>query len=133
MTEGPEAVDPQADATAMHQWPLGERVRSARGRESGRSVANRAGIDPEVYRQLENGRRRDGRSLKRPNPEVISKVARALNIPVSEALELAGYRPERYMPAEPFEVALARKIRGLTPEQQRAIEILVDSLNPTEP
>jgi transcriptional regulator with XRE-family HTH domain len=113
---------------AVHEWPLGERVLQARGEESQRAVAKRAGISPEMLWQIENGKRRDGFALKRPPAEIIMKVARAVGIPVAEALELAGYRPELYMPAEPFETVLARKMGTLRPEEQRALEILVDSL-----
>lgn len=113
---------------AVHEWPLGKRVREARGEESERSVAKRAEISPEAFWQIENGRRRNGDALKRPSAEIITKVARALDIPVDEALRLAGLKPEHHMSAAPAEEQLARKLSKLGPEQQRAIEILVDGL-----
>lgn len=113
---------------AVHEWPLGERVREARGTESERSVAKRAEISPEMYWQIENGRRRNGDPLKRPNAEIIAKVARAVDIPVAEALALAGLKPEHHMSAPPAEEELARKVGKLGPEEKRAIEIIVDRL-----
>lgn len=116
------------DAEKPHEWPLGARVQQARGRESQRAVATRADIAAETLWQIENGRRRDSAEFNRPSAEIVMRVARAVGIPVSEALELAGYDPALHMSAEPFEVVLARKISALTPEQQRAVEILVDGL-----
>ena len=113
---------------AVHEWPLGDRVRQARGKESHRSLAKRAGVSAELVWQLENGRRRSDDAPFSPKASTVEQVARALDIPVSEALVLAGYKPEHHMSAEPFENALARKLGQLTPEQQRAFEILVDSL-----
>jgi transcriptional regulator with XRE-family HTH domain len=113
-----------------HEWPLGERVREARGEESHKSVARRAGIGAETVWQIENGRRRAVGPFSRPKPDTIAKLARALGIPVSEALTLAGYNPENYVNLldEGVETALARKMAKLQPEEQRALEILVDGL-----
>lgn len=115
---------------AEHEWPLGERVRNARGKESQKSVAKRANVSPELLWQIEAGRRRDG-AVSKPKPASIIAVARALEIPATEALRLAGYKPEHYIsatPTEGLEVELARKVSKLRPEQQQALEILVDGL-----
>jgi transcriptional regulator with XRE-family HTH domain len=113
---------------AVHEWPLGERVLQARGKESQRAVARRADIAAETLWQIENGKRRDKAPFTRPSAEIVMKVARAVGVPVSEALELAGYDPALHLPSEPFEVLLARKMGALKPEEQRAVEILVDGL-----
>lgn len=115
---------------AVHDWPLGERLQRARGEESQRSVAARADISPEMLWQLENGRRRDGKVLKRPSADLIMRVARAVDVPVAEALRLAGYKPEHHLEpaADGIEAQLARKVAKLQPEVQRAVEIIVDSL-----
>lgn len=113
---------------AVHEWPLGERVRQARGKESQRAVAKRADIAAETLWQIENGKRRDSAEFNRPSAEIVMKIARAVDIPVAEALKLAGYNPKLHMPAESFEEVLARKMGALKPEEQRALEILIDSL-----
>ena len=103
-------------------------MRSARGDESERSAAKRAGISPEMFWQIENGRRRNGDPLKRPSAEIIAKVARAVDIPVAEALKLAGLKPEHHMSVAPAEEELTRKLAQLGPELRRAIETIVDDL-----
>jgi transcriptional regulator with XRE-family HTH domain len=115
---------------AVHKWPLGERVREARGTEPLKVVARRAGIGAETLWQIENGRRRDDYPFSAPKAEIIAKAARALQIPVSEALTLAGYKPEDHLAVvdEGMETQLASKVAQLAPEQIRAIEIIVDSL-----
>jgi transcriptional regulator with XRE-family HTH domain len=115
---------------AVHEWPLGKRVRDARGEEPQKVVARRAGIGAETLWQIENGRRRDAAAFSPPKPEIIAKLARALDIPVSEALTLAGYNPEHHLDlaGEGVETQLALKLARLGSEQKRAIEIIVDSL-----
>lgn len=114
---------------AVHEWPLGVRVLQARGEESARSVAKRAKVSPEVLWQIENGRRRDGAAFTRPKASTVEQVARALDIPVSEALELAGYKPDHYVkPSEGRGASLARKAEKLEDREFRAVEILVDSI-----
>lgn len=116
---------------AVHEWPLGERVREARGTEPQKVVARRAGVGAETLWQIENGKRRgDDYPFSPPKAEIIAKVARALDIPVSEALTLAGYNPEHHLELvdEGMEAQLALKLAKLAPEQRRALEILVDGL-----
>lgn len=114
---------------AVHEWPLGERVRQARGTESQRSVAKRAGVSAELIWQIENGRRRSDDAPFSPKPVTVEQVARALDIPVPEALRLAGYNPDHHVePSGGLEVDLARKMTKLEPQEVRAVEILVDSI-----
>lgn len=105
-------------------------MREARGEEPQKVVARRAGIGAETLWQIENGRRRDAAAFSPPKPEIIAKLARALDIPVSEALTLAGYNPEHHLDLadEGLETQLALKVAKLSSEQQRALEILVDGL-----
>jgi transcriptional regulator with XRE-family HTH domain len=118
----------------LDEWPLGPRVTEARGSESARSVARRAGISPELLWQIENGRRRDDRPWNRPTAPNIQAVARAVGIPEAEALELAGYNPDHYItpvddgPALMSEAVLAKKIQGLDVPDRRAVEKIVESL-----
>lgn len=115
---------------AVHEWPLGKRVREARGEEPQKVVARRANIGAETLWQIENGKRRDKAPFSPPKPEIIAKLARALDIPVSEALTLAGYNPEHHLDLadEGLETQLALKLAKLAPEQKRALEIVVDGL-----
>jgi transcriptional regulator with XRE-family HTH domain len=118
-----------------HEWPLGERVREARGEEPQKVVARRAGIGAETLWQIENGKRRgDDYPFSPPKPDIIAKLARALDIPVSEALTLAGYNPEHHLDlvGDGPETRLALKLARLTPEQKRALEIVVDGLLGTQ-
>lgn len=114
---------------AVHEWPLGERVRQARGKESHRSLAKRAGVSAELIWQIENGRRRSDDAPFSPKADTVERVARALSIPVSEALKLAGHNPDHHVePSDGLEVDLARKMTKLEPQEVRAVEILVDSI-----
>lgn len=122
-----ETMRPMTDA--VHEWPLGERVLRARGKESQRTVAKRAGVSPEMLWQIENGRRRSDDAPFSPKASTVEKVARALGIPVPEALTLAGYNPDHHVePSDGLEVDLARKVAKLAPQEVRAVEVLVDSI-----
>lgn len=114
-------------------WPLGDRLRAARGTEPIKALAARAGVGPETYWQLENGRRRDDQPFRVSKPPIVLAVARALRIPEEEALELAGYEPWRYITqaddggsplASPEE--FAKSVAQLPTDMQRALQAIVE-------
>ncbi len=114
------------------EWPLGPRVREARGRLSLATVANRAGLGVETVWQIENGRRRDSRPWSPAKPATILALARALSLDEAEALEMAGYRAADYITTAGAgggslmaPAALAEQVARLDPDVRRAIEVLV--------
>lgn len=114
-------------------WPLGERLREARGTEPIKALAVRAGVGPETYWQLENGRRRDDQPFRVSKPPIVMAVARALRIDEREALELAGYEWWRYIkPADDDGPPLAspeefaKSVAQLPLDMQRALQKVVE-------
>lgn len=124
-------TDGERDPAAA-TWPLGERVRQARGRLSLKHVSDKAGIGVETIRQVENKRRADGKPWSPPRPGTVQKLARALDIPEREALELAGYKPSDYIDTATDEgpplmspAVLAEQVAKMDPEMRRALETIV--------
>lgn len=64
-------------------------------RRSAREVAEAAGISAVYLRVIETGRNPKTGRASRPSPEVIIRLARALDTPPDELLALAGYRDLR--------------------------------------
>ncbi len=106
-----------------------------------REAAKRARIPESEWKALEQGRREEFggvRVLPNPSPEVLARVASALEVPVEELLHRIGPRPQA-TPGVGDEVAddstpdaeattLARRIARLSVEDRRLIAALIDRL-----
>lgn len=62
-------------------------------------LANKAGCGQSIISQYERGVKRDiGEEFTRPEPELVERLATALDRPVEEARALAGYLPSPIPP-----------------------------------
>lgn len=89
--------------------------------------ADRAGITPQRWWMIEHG----GKRNKAQRPAQVSRgtakmVARALGVPEGEALEAAGYRPERRRPDTSS--LIAEIYDALSPEKQAELESIARAL-----
>lgn len=77
--------------------PLGELLERARGSVSQRHAAAIAGISEGRWRQVVTGIQKAGRGVEvpaRPRRTTVIQMARAVGVPVNQALEAAGFEPE---------------------------------------
>ncbi|MGZ0652091.1 helix-turn-helix domain-containing protein [Corynebacterium striatum] len=118
--------------TTPQQWPAGQLLQHAREREglSKAEAARRANLSESWWRRLETGVNiRNGKKIPiTPTPEAVARAAQAVNLPVNQVLDAAGFAPQRDDPQELQEeaaqllkalpIALQREalayIRGLT-------------------
>lgn len=118
--------------TTPQQWPAGQLLQHAREREglSKAEAARRANLSESWWRRLETGVNiRNGKKIPiTPTPEAVARAAQAVNLPVNQLLDAAGFAPQRDDPQELQEeaaqllkalpIALQREavayIRGLT-------------------
>lgn len=112
-------------------WPLGQRLRKARGTLSLDKVAEMSGVKRETIRSYENGYRADNRKPVNPRPTTLRPLAEALGIPVREAFDLAKIdprhlRPHELEPAKPSSRLMAKIERVGDPAVLSALEVLVD-------
>ena len=82
-----------------NSWPLGEYLRTARGRMSIREAARRADISESRWRQVEAGVQKMAGGIEvpvHPRAETIVAMCKAISADVARGLELAGHDPEHY-------------------------------------
>lgn len=87
------------NTTSSSGWPLGEFLRTARGRMSIREAARRADLSESRWRQVEAGVQKMAGGVEvpvHPRAETVAAMAKAISADVRQALELAGHDPEQY-------------------------------------
>lgn len=109
-------------STADDSTKLGQFVREQRTRRglSGQALAVAAGIDKGHLHRLEHGQ------IESPDPRVLVRIARALEVDVSDLYVAAGYAPGRGLPSmRPY----LRAKYGLPDHAIQQIEEYTDMLN----
>ncbi|MFS0079477.1 helix-turn-helix domain-containing protein [Corynebacterium striatum] len=90
--------------TTPQQWPAGQLLQLAREREglSKAEAARRANLSESWWRRLETGVNiRNGKKIPiTPTPEAVARAAQAVNLPVNQLLDAAGFAPQREAPEE---------------------------------
>ncbi|HCG2982309.1 helix-turn-helix domain-containing protein [Corynebacterium striatum] len=90
--------------TTPQQWPAGQLLQHAREREglSKAEAARRANLSESWWRRLETGVNiRNGKKIPiTPTPEAVARAAQAVNLPVNQLLDAAGFAPQREAPEE---------------------------------
>jgi len=90
--------------TTPQQWPAGQLLQHAREREglSKAEAARRANLSESWWRRLETGVNiRNGKKIPiTPTPEAVARAAQAVNLPVNQILDAAGFAPQREAPEE---------------------------------
>lgn len=81
-------MDPLDDESAR-EAAVGEALKRARGRESQRAVAARAGVSPTQWRHMENGIRDNGVPV-RASDRTLEAAARAVGLDPAALFEIAG-------------------------------------------
>lgn len=84
---------------ATDSWPLGEYLRTQRGKMAIREAARRADISESRWRQVEAGVQRMAGGIEvpvHPRPETLVAMSRAIAADPARALELAGYNVDQY-------------------------------------
>lgn len=80
-------------------WPLGEYLRTQRGKMAIREAARRADISESRWRQVEAGVQKMAGGIEvpvHPRAETLANMSRAISADVRTALELAGHNPDQY-------------------------------------
>lgn len=80
-------------------WPLGEYLRTARGKMSIREAARRADISESRWRQVEAGHQRVAGGIEvpvHPRAETVIAMCSAISADPTRGLELAGHDPAHY-------------------------------------
>lgn len=84
---------------AESNWPLGEYLRTARGKMSIREAARRADISESRWRQVEAGVQKVAGGIEvpvHPRAETVIAMCRAISADPARGLELAGHDPAHY-------------------------------------
>lgn len=125
-----------AETDDVGNWKsLGELLRRRRA-ELGLSrakAAKAADISDTLWRHFEIGERQIGAGVSvppNPRPETLTKIARALNLPVSALYEAIGWEAPPSAASEyPDGIAdLAAKIRRLDPEARAVVNGVIDQM-----
>ena len=119
-------------------WPLGEYLRTARGRMSIREAARRADISESRWRQVEAGVQKMAGGIEvpvHPRAETIVAMCKAISADVARGLELAGHDPEHYAwLVQPEVQAMPADVRHewfskLSREEREAVLVELQRLN----
>lgn len=99
----------------------------ARGRMTGKDLADRIGKSPSYVSQLINGEKKDT-----PPPEVLEALDRELGIPIEESLRMWGYDigtagPKAALPFDSERAAIMAAIPNLTESEARVVRGLIEA------
>lgn len=93
------ATTRRRSSPADNPWPLGDFLRTERGRMSVREAARRAELSESRWRQVEAGVQKMAGGIEvpvHPRPETVAAMCQAIGADVARGLELAGHDPAQY-------------------------------------
>lgn len=113
---------------AGNAWPLGDYLRSQRGKMSIREAARRADISESRWRQVEAGFQKMAGGIEvpvHPRAETVAAMCKAISADVREGLQLAGHNPDQYqwlLETQPLGDQASREwFTGLPREDREAV------------